>query len=284
MSAQMAAGRQDSESELAGRVAASLTPRVHTPLQQGGEQNSGLFDIGALYAASRDLATRRAQQARQPPRVIDAAAARAFSQPAPASIRPYEVEVEDVELLDVAGLPRRGRIGWFGVAVAWLVVSTLGLAVATGVPAHALRGKLAKPVAAALATLTPAPALTATATLTATPTPTATLTLILTATPTAPPVVAVAATPIATDTPKPRPAAPAHPRASAAVRIVPTEAPLAAPAPAPVAKTTVSSASNDVPPTPKPATVPAATPAAAPAAASLEDLMRQAVQNDAKHH
>jgi hypothetical protein len=269
--------RQDSDTKLAVKVAASLTPRLphvpHVSLQQRGEQNSGLFDIGALYAASTQLATARAQRARQAPPVmgvIDAPAAQAFRHPE--TIRPYEVEVD--ELIEVAGLPRRGRVGWFGVAVAWLGVATLGLAAAAGVPAHALRGKLARPATPvqAVAGLT-----TSTSTSTPTPTPTSTPTLSIATLP----VAAAAANPVMADAPKPHPAAPApHPRVIAPVRITQTEAPVAAPAP--VTKIAVTS---DPPATPKAVALPPAPPATpAPAAASLEDLMRRAVENDAKHH
>lgn len=59
--------RQESETQLAGQLAASLTPRIsHVPLQQRGDQNSGLFDIGAMYAASVEQVMRRAQAVRQP--------------------------------------------------------------------------------------------------------------------------------------------------------------------------------------------------------------------------
>ena len=57
----------DLESELAGRLGASLTPRVpRITMQHRGEQSSGLFDIGAMYAASVEQVMRRARAVRPP--------------------------------------------------------------------------------------------------------------------------------------------------------------------------------------------------------------------------
>ena len=61
--------RQDSNSELAGQLAASLTPRVDHVLTGPREaQNSGLFDVGALYAeAFAQVAQRARVQAQRLP-------------------------------------------------------------------------------------------------------------------------------------------------------------------------------------------------------------------------
>ncbi len=57
--------RQPSESEtqVAGKLAASLTPRIVAMPAVRGEQNSGMVDVRALYESSMEQALRRAEQA-----------------------------------------------------------------------------------------------------------------------------------------------------------------------------------------------------------------------------
>jgi hypothetical protein len=299
--------RQESDTELAGQLAASLTPRIQsmrpTPLQQRGEQNSGLFDIGAMYAASVEQVMLRAQKARKP--VMGAAAAplsvaHSYAAQAQHGYAAYAPQVEygrepaevyeDVDLAGeyvvIAGLPTSGRIGRFALAVAWLAMATLAAAISTLVPAHGLKKEVA-PVVAAPAPApppavapTPAPAI-ATVSLSAlpsaaaaaTPTPaTVTAASVTGAAPSAP----TANLPATASLPHARPAAPAHPRA--AVHAAPVDA-----APAPVAK--VAAPADSPPATLKaaPAKPAPAAPAAAPASGgSLEDLIRQAVAAEAK--
>ncbi len=299
--------RQESDTELAGQLAASLTPRIQAmrpmPLQQRGEQNSGLFDIGAMYAASVEQVMRRAQRARKPAMGVVAAppsiaapyvaqAAQAQHGYAEYAREPAEV-YEDVDLAGeyvvIAGLPRSGRIGRFAVAVAWLATATLAAAISTLVPAHGLKKEVAPlvaaPAPAPVIAPSPEPAI-ATVSLSALPSagPTAAIAPIAAAAPTpATPTVTAASAPAANPNvtaslPHPRPAAPAHPRAAA-------HASAADAAPASVAKGAAASPADSPPATLKVApTKPAA--AAAPAApasgGSLEDLIRQAVAAEAK--
>jgi len=292
--------RQESDTELAGQLAASLTPRIQsmraTPLQQRGEQNSGLFDIGAMYAASVEQVMLRAQKARKPVMGVAAAplsVAHSYAAHAAQAQHGYagyapQVEYarepaevyEDVDLAGeyvvIAGLPTSGRIGRFALAVAWLATATLALAISTLVPAHGLKKEVAPVVAltAPVTAPTPEPAI---------------ATVSLSALPSAAPVVAAAPASAASPTPgavpnstltaslpHARPAAPAHPRA--AVHASPVDA-----APAPVAK---AAAPADSPPATlkaAPAKPTPAAPAAAPASGgSLEDLIRQAVAAEAK--
>jgi hypothetical protein len=102
---------RDSESDFGGRLGASLTPRVPVArVQEPGEQNSGLVDIRALYAASVEQVMQRAQAARAWPPVV------AFE---PVDSDPVPVDEEPFVL------PRR-RLGWFSITVVLLVLATTG--------------------------------------------------------------------------------------------------------------------------------------------------------------
>jgi hypothetical protein len=133
---------QDSDSDLAGRLGASLTPpvrhapRVHLPRD---EQSSGFFDLDALYTAYP---------------------VQAPSAPVPVMVprrprtRPLVVEEPVVEL-------RRARraqpVGWFAVFVTWLATTTLASLVATHVPGHVrLRPRTAPPSASVIVPATTA--------------------------------------------------------------------------------------------------------------------------------
>ncbi|MGO9836236.1 MAG: hypothetical protein ACLP1X_18705 [Polyangiaceae bacterium] len=258
---------QDSESELAGRLGASLTPRVpRITVQQRVEQNSGLFDVGALYAASVEQVMRRARVA-QPP-VFGIAG---VAQPAPVALpsawganaaRVQRVQQEEIDLDLFLGRSR--GVGWFGVAVAWMATTALGATIATTVPAHTLaRGHASAPVVAATAPAAITPATAAAAF--AAPPP------VVSAPPAEAPSVAVAAAPAVA--PK-KAIIVTHAR----TRPVPASGSAAVtPAPQPQ-----KVASVEAPPAPKAAV--ASAPPAAAGGASLEELMRRAVEADAKKH
>lgn len=145
--------RQQSSSDLAGSLAATLTPRVPQASARAlrASQNSGLFDVGALYAEAFQQVARRA---RTDPRLAMPLARSAQPTwpaaarwPQPALSYPLEPE-PSFEYLDVAARPARG-LGWFGVAVAWLATVTTAALIATSLPAHAPTHVRALPVVAA---------------------------------------------------------------------------------------------------------------------------------------
>ncbi|MGH7438754.1 MAG: hypothetical protein ACRENE_23955 [Polyangiaceae bacterium] len=309
--------RQPSESEtqVAGKLAASLTPRIVAMPVVRGEQNSGMVDVRALYESSMEQALRRAEQAESAARAerakraamaaqvahaqqqAQAAVAYATSrrQARPAAYEDRTPEVyEDVDLageyMVIPGVVPRGRIGWFAVAVAWLATASLAAGVATMVPAHGLKRVLA-PVAAA-----PAPAqapivapVVAAPVAKADPSgiPTVSLSSLAPVAATPPPTASAIPTPTATSTSKPHPSHHALAHAEP-----PSAAPLAAKA-APIAKA-APAADDDAEPAPPKATkataaakapaVPAPAAAAPASGGSLEDLIRQAVAKEAKQH
>jgi hypothetical protein len=266
----------DSESELAGRLGASLTPRVpRITVQHRGEQSSGLFDIGAMYAANVEQIMRRARAVR--PAVFELAAPGAQASrgsPVHAWARTpdhqHAIEIDlEAPLFEPVGRAR--GVGWFGVAVAWLATAGIGLTVATTVPAHT-----APRAAPALAVATTTPVVAAPVVAPA----------VAPAAPSAMPTIAAATQPLAS---APEPASAAAPKKlgvtppprlrtiATAARPVPVDVAVAAPQAQKVAAAPVSS----------PATATKAAPATSPPAAggsSLEDLMRKAVEADAKHH
>jgi hypothetical protein len=152
--------RQDSSSDLAGRLGASLTPRMNrSTATSQRERNSGLFDMSALYTEALDQVMRRART-----EVHLAPLARAprlpwppISPPESGYPRPLAPELEMEVPLDFgdpfAAPRRRGRgLGWFGIAVAWLATVTIGAVLATTVPAHAFpRSNVRAAIAAASA-------------------------------------------------------------------------------------------------------------------------------------
>jgi hypothetical protein len=291
--------RQGSDTELAGQVAASLTPRLnHLPIQRRGEQNSGLIDIGAIYAASVEQVMRRAQKAKPAALTIADTLGHPIANVAPQRTQVPRVaepveEYEDVDLaaeyVVIPGIVPRGRIGWFATAVSWLATATLAAGVATMVPAHRVKGELvpAKVAAAAPATAPPAAAPVPASAPAATTT--ATGTTDVTALPVAPREVPAAAAPApVVVAPKSHLVAPLPARSRPAARAAVADT---APNPvvAPAAKKPAVVA-DSAPPAVK-AAAPKVVPAAAPAAAapasggSLEDLIRQAVAAEsAKKH
>jgi hypothetical protein len=149
--------RQDSSSELAGRLGATLTPRMdHAGAPARAEQSSGLFDMGALYTEALGQVMRRARGevhlaplARAPrlpwpppepwvdaPRWPGSASAGHASAGLRARELDYDLAVP-VDIVDGFTSPRPLGLGWFGVAVAWLATVTIGAILATTVPAHA---------------------------------------------------------------------------------------------------------------------------------------------------
>jgi hypothetical protein len=138
--------RQQSSSELAGSLAATLTasaPRASEPPPHiRKNENSGLFDVGALYAETFNEVMRRARSDARLGSLVRAArpAARAaarWPRPAPAFEPPHVAAVPIEVTIPVEG-PRSRGLGWFGVAVAWLATVTMGASIATTVPGHAL--------------------------------------------------------------------------------------------------------------------------------------------------
>ncbi len=145
--------RQQSSSDLAGSLAATLTPRVPQASARTlrATQNSGLFDVGALYAEAFQQVARRARTdprlAMPLARSAQATWPAAARWPRPALSYPLEPE-PSFEYRDVAARPTRG-LGWFGVAVAWLATVTTAALIATSLPAHAPTHVRALPVAVA---------------------------------------------------------------------------------------------------------------------------------------
>jgi hypothetical protein len=140
--------RQQSNIDLAGSLAATLTPRIpqtrEMPFRTG--QNSGLFDVGALYAQALDEVVRRTRSdVRLAPltRAAQPTWPRAGGWSEPVVSFDFDAAVPIEFTNKVAARSSRG-IGWFGVAVAWLATVTMGASMATTLPGHALtHGKVA---------------------------------------------------------------------------------------------------------------------------------------------
>ena len=166
--------RQQSSSELAGSLAATLTPSVpHVSAQRfRANQNSGLFDMGALYAETLDDVLRRtrtnarlaplARASREPSATPHARPAQSlgpgaqpFGRPAlpfarsaepawplatrapqPAPWIDVQAEAVPIEFIDFAAAPRPRGLGWYGVAVAWLATVTTAAIIAISLPGH----------------------------------------------------------------------------------------------------------------------------------------------------
>jgi len=313
--AQMA--RQDSRTDLAGRLGASLTPRVSTASSQR-ERNSGLFDMSALYTEAFDQVMRRA---RAEVHLAPLARAPRLPWPPPASpglsdsrdLRPLAPELEmdvPVDFGDPFAVRRsRGRgLGWFGIAIAWLATVTIGAVLATTVPAHAFPRSSVRAAVALPAVLKPstpdstmvfAPAAAWTAVpVTQTHQVALAAPAIAAVASAAPAIAAVASVPItaapAARPDLPLPAAPAPRRlpkameTPASLASVATARPTPAPAPVSVAPVVAPAPVSVAPPSPraapeKPRVV--AGPASS-AGMSLEDLIRHEVQAESgkTHH
>ena len=234
---------QDSDSEITGKVAASLTPPVVRARAPRGEQSSGFFDLDTLYAI-------HAEQVRPPPIRLPPPlpVVRLVRRPAPLAV-PFEVRP-----VATRRAARPQPIGWFAVFVTWLATTTLATLAATQIPAHGTTH------ARLLGTSTPASA--------STPTPTLALTPALT--PALPPTPS---TPVlsVSDLPRVLPRA-VHPTRRAVPRAT-TPPPETNPAPA-----HATEAAPALPPAkPPPAAAPAST-----ANLSLDDLIRREVAAEQK--
>jgi hypothetical protein len=270
--------RFDLESSLKATLAASLTPSApRITAEHRDEQSSGIVDVGALYAASLEHVMQRAR--RELPASLRGTRALRPAPFAPPWTTP-ELELDDADLLvefdGIPGLRAARGVGWFGVAVAWLMTATMGAIVATTLPAHVGSHALSRTLArAAISPATPTAAPPA-------PAPATPWTAIPTATPTA------TATPTPTATATPTIQAPAAPRAVTArpisaaphlvARPVPVQAPAStAPAQAPASKT-VAAAAPSAPAVP---VAPAAAAAPASTNVDLDELIRRAVKAEA---
>jgi hypothetical protein len=302
--------RQQSNMELAGSLAATLTPRVPHASSQAprGHQNSGLFDVGALYAETLGSVQRRVRSSPQltpPARAVQPTWPLArTAQPSwplatrwPQPVLSFDLEAEvAIEYAESSAAPRPRGLGWFGVAVAWLATVTTGAMIAISLPGDAVTHSRAASSLAAPVVVVPAsphgaspPVVVEASTPEASAAPTTAWSI--------PPVVAVPA----------QPAPPVAPRAvvsavapRAVVSAVAPKAVVAAvtpkavvsavahPRPAPVAATTA-------PPAPAPAAAPRAPSASKPASAtapaavstagmSLDDLIRHEVQAETAKH
>ncbi len=245
---------QDSDSDLAGRLGASLTPpaprtrRVHLPR---GEQSSGFFDLDALY-------TMYPEQAHPAPLPVMV----------PRRSRPSALAIETL-----APRPRRATrpkpIGWFAVLVTWLATTTLASLAATQVPGH-VRLRTCTVVAPAAGAIAPATSV-------ATAVPPVPATSASVAVPPAVPsssenVISVDRLPVAGAA-----LAHAHPLAAPHVRhVAPHPARLADPAPAPEKEAEAA-------PSPAPALSPVAkAPPVSTANMSLDELIRHEVAAEQK--
>jgi hypothetical protein len=295
--------RQQSNMDLAGSLAATLTPRVTRADSQPvrASQNSGLFDVGALYAEAFQqvaLRTRSDPRLRMPlARAAQATwpATTRWPQPVLSYAPDPEIPIDPVEAFSY----RPRGLGWFGIAVAWLATITTSALIATTLPAHApTHARALAAVAAVLAT----PAAASVASPPRPPTPPVAAAAPQPEVPTIPisaiPMVSFAAAPRPTVSfaaaPRPTavPSAPA-PAAPPAVHVAPRKvtprvaAPQAAarPAPAPVAAAPPAPATS----APHVAAAPVKPVQAAPAPAStagmsLDDLIRREVQAESAKH
>jgi hypothetical protein len=239
---------QDSDSEITGKVAASLTPPVVHARAARGEQSSGFFDLDTLYAI-------HVEQVRPPPIRLPPPlpVAQPVRRPAPLAV-PFEVHA-----VASRRAPRPQPIGWFAVFVTWLATTTLATLAATQLPAHGTTH------ARLLGTSTPASAITPAST----PTPTPTLALTPALTPAPPPTPS---TPVFSISDLPR----VLPRAA-----LPTRRAVPRATTPPPETTAAPAQTTEAAPTPSPAKPP---PAAAPAstANSLDDLIRREVAAEQK--
>jgi hypothetical protein len=297
--------RQQSNTDLAGSLAATLTPALprSREISFRGGQNSGLFDVGALYAEALDEVLRRTRSdVRLAP--LTRAAQPTWPRSPTGPRRPtrggwgepvvsFDLDADvPVELGNaVEARPSRG-IGWFGVAVAWLATVTMGASIATTLPGHALTrlhlpvsvlptppAPPAPPVAASpwSPSVAPSPMAAMTGVSVSSPSPTVVpLTLVVSA-------PAMAAPPVAA--PHLATKHLAHPAAPAPVAHA--RSPL--PASSPVASTVATpppatGAAHPAAPT-APSRATSSPPAVSTAGMSLDELIRHEVQAEsAKHH
>ncbi|HEY3815958.1 MAG TPA: hypothetical protein VGL81_02250 [Polyangiaceae bacterium] len=261
---------QDSDSELTGKVAASLTPpvtRVHVPR---GEQSSGFFDLDALYT----MHVQHTRRAVPPPLPLPAILpVRPVARPLPPAL-PRET---------LASWPatraRPQPIGWYAVFVTWLATMTLATLSATQLPAHvATHARALTPLLPPALTLPPTPAPTLASASASAPTLAPSPAL-----PSAPPSFAIA------DLPRVLPhvrSAPARPATRHARSVAAPPEPPSSPSPPPPPAPAPASASAPIPAlAPSPRATSAASlssPPASTADTSLEDLIRHEVAAEQK--
>jgi hypothetical protein len=292
--------RHDSDSDLAGRLGAQLTPPVpHIIARHRGEESSGFFDLAAMQAADLEQVMLRAQDSHHLRRAI---AARSIARPSSVSPLAWsEPEIRwlpepqprrlDLMVDDTAGHARGRGVGWFGIAVAWLATTTTGALIATTVPAHvAARVRVAPPVATVTASpSSPATTNSALHAPLAIPTPAVTAqawTVVSPSEAPATPVLGAAGVPTATAHRR----APAAPRpaaiqgADAPLTIRPTAAPRTSAAAATPAAVAETGAPKSAPAPSTPAAPGTAASPPPPAGTSLEDLIRREVAAESKRH
>jgi hypothetical protein len=278
--------RQDTNSDLAGRLVASLTPRVtRSGAPSRREQNSGLFDMGALYTEALDQVMHRARnEVHLVPLVRSSRLPWAPASPWPVerslpqfprALAP-ELEMDvPVEFASAFEAPRSRGLGWFGVAVAWLATVTIGAILAISVPAHAFPRSRVRVVAAMT---TPVPAAPGLATAPAAAWTAVPVALAAPAIPVAPvvPVVPPPPAPIAASAPRrvTRPTSAPPPPAP----VVAHARPAGPSAPAPQATAVVAATPPAPQPAPEKPRVAPPVPPASTAGMSLEDLIRHEVQ------
>ncbi|HEX8791010.1 MAG TPA: hypothetical protein VF765_08650 [Polyangiaceae bacterium] len=279
--------RQDSDSELAGKLGASLTPavaRAHTPR---GQQNSGMFDLHAFYTAQVE---QQQMQAMQAPLVLPVPRiAPPLQVRVPARV-PQRIDAYDAYQAAIArAIPR--PIGWYAVFVTWLATVTLAVGATTQVPAHVsarMHPSVATATAVAPATATASAAAPATATAKATATATATA-----APSSSVPEFTIADLPRVSDSSRVqqkavapvvhvRVAPPSEERSAEPPAATPT--PKAAPAPKPAAPPPPAPEPVAAAPAPPPATTHAPPALATPLSTggTLEDLIRREVAAEQK--
>jgi hypothetical protein len=275
--------------DLAGSLAATLTPRVPHASGQAprSHQNSGLFDVGALYAETfRDVMQRAQPAPRFTPLSRAAEPAWPIATRWPQPLLSLDFDEAPIEFARSSAVPRSRGVGWFGIAVAWLATVTTAAVITIGVPAHAPTharlpavGAPAVMIPAAPQVVIPAtPQVATPAPVTEAPPPAAIAPAV--AAPVAvrlPPAIAAAALPASAVVPAKKATIRAAVSAVAHGRPAPAVAATAA-APAPAAAPAIAATSHAAPP-PKPAAASVST-----AGMSLDDLIRHEVQIESAKH
>jgi hypothetical protein len=281
-------GRRHSETELAGKLAASLTaPAPHSSRHRREAEASSVFDLAHPRRADSGRHRLRSRPGTRPATALPSLVADA---PPEVKIRPLLVVpvVRPASLYVGAQLPRlgsmpghtaelgyavRGAPRWgtdaaFGVAIAWVATIAIGVLAATGLPAHVVMRAARGAVFASAPTqwmVAPNPR-TATS---AVPTP-------VISRPFVDPGAAAVIPHSTGGQMRPKSAAPAQVRAVVAER--PTADSARAISVPGIAREPSSLADDDNPY----AAAPASSSAPEPSALTLEDLMRRAVEKESK--
>ncbi len=149
-------GRRHSETELAGKLAASLTaPAPHSSRQPRETEASSVFDLAHPRRGGSGRHRLRSRPGTRPapplPSLVVSGAPEVKIRPLlvvpvvrPASLyvgaelprlRSMTLQADELGYA-VGGAPRRGTEGAFGVAIAWVATIAIGVLAATGLPAH----------------------------------------------------------------------------------------------------------------------------------------------------